>query len=76
MTATDTTALATVAALGCPVGLAGQRWFDLRPMLDEREHSTPSIDQHRLLIDHALERGLLARHPTTPHLVRLVQPTH
>lgn len=49
------------------------RWFDIRPMLDEREHSPPFIDWAREEIDWALFRGYAQRHPHHPHLLRILR---
>lgn len=49
---------------------AGQRWFDTRPMLDEREHALPTIDQAREVLAYAEARGLIKRHTQHGYLVR------
>lgn len=48
-------------------------WYDVRPMLDPREHAEPYIDMAREAIDWALHRGYFQRHPHQPHLLRKVR---
>ena len=50
----------------------GRRWYDVRPMLDPREHCDEMIDMAREAIDYALARGLVARHADLPHLLRVL----
>lgn len=52
---------------------AGRLWYDVRPMLDEREHSPELIDMAREAIDYALARGLIERHAQMQHMVRIAQ---
>lgn len=49
------------------------RWYDTRPMLDEREHSGPNVDQHRQCLEYASLRHLVFADPDQPHLVRLLR---
>ena len=58
---------------GVAEDIAGRRWYDTRPMLDEREVSGPSIDKARELLAYAHERGLISPHPEQPHLVRVTR---
>lgn len=51
----------------------GRRWYDVRPMVDEREHDPRTIDMAREAIDYALARGLIERNVIQPHLVRIVR---
>ena len=48
-------------------------WIDVGPMLDEREVSLRWLDIHRILLDYALQRGLIERHPKRAHLVRVIR---
>lgn len=48
-------------------------WRDTRPMLDPRERSPASIDISREALAYALQRGLAARHPADPDLIRLTR---
>ena len=57
--------------LACDID--GARWYDTRPMLDEREVSGPLIDQAREVLAYAHERGLISPHPEQPHLVRVTR---
>lgn len=50
----------------------GRRWYDVRPMLDEREHAPEFIDMAREAINYAIARGLVARHGEWPHLLRIL----
>lgn len=49
----------------------GRTWWDIRPMLDPREHAPQSIDMTAMAIDYAIDSGLAQRHPFARHLVRL-----
>lgn len=49
-------------------------WYDVRPMLDEREHSPPVLDMAREALDYGLGTGVLVRHDEQPHLVRVARP--
>lgn len=53
----------------------GIEWFDIRWLLDPREHAPELIDQHALTVEYGLERRLLARHPDPqrPHFVRVAR---
>ena len=51
-------------------------WYDVRPMLDEREHSPPVVDMARDAIQYGVETGLLVRHQEHPHWVRVAKPGH
>lgn len=47
-------------------------WLDTRPMLHPYEHSGPVIDQHAEILSYAEQAGLIARHPSRRHFVRIV----
>lgn len=49
-------------------------WYDVRPMLDEREHSPPVVDMAREAIEYGLDAGLLVRHHEHPHWLRVANP--
>lgn len=49
------------------------RWWDVRPMVDAREHIPEFVDMAQRAIDYALSAGLAERHPTHAHLVRITQ---
>jgi hypothetical protein len=51
--------------------LAGVRWYDTRPMLDEREHDSVVVDMAGQAIGYALASRLVIQHPDMPHLVRI-----
>lgn len=57
-----------------PVGAREHRCYDIRVMLDPREHSPEFIDMAREHLAYAEARGLIATDPTAPHLVRIVAP--
>lgn len=48
-------------------------WWDVRPMLDPREHSMECVDMATEALDYAQMRGLVARHPELKHLVRITR---
>jgi hypothetical protein len=49
-----------------------QVWRDTRPMLDPREHSGMAIDEHAEILSYAEQAGLVQRHSTERHLVRVI----
>lgn len=49
------------------------KWWDVRPMVDPREHAPESVDMARRAIDYALSAGLAVRHPTEQHLLRITR---
>lgn len=51
------------------------RWYDVRPMLDPREHSSEVIDMFSEAIAYALAAGLITADPTHAHLVRINEGT-
>lgn len=51
----------------------GHRWYDIRPMLDNREHSGPSIDMAGEAIAYALDCRLVTRHPVHASYVCITQ---
>lgn len=53
----------------------GRTWYDVRPMLDEREHSPPVVDMAREAITYGIEAGLLVRHDEHPHWLRVAHPS-
>ncbi len=53
--------------------IAGVKWYDTGPMLDPNEHAPQSIDIARELLDYAIERRLVIRHPHEAHLVRVAR---
>lgn len=61
-------------AIGIDLEDDERTWYDIRPMLDEREHAPPVIDQAVMALRYALSRGLISYHPTQAHLVRMVVP--
>lgn len=64
--------VADVECAGPPIHLPdGSRcWYDVRPMLDEREHSPEFIDTAREAIAWGLHRRVLRQHPDVPHLIQ------
>jgi hypothetical protein len=53
------------------VTLSGVRWYDTRPMLDEREHDSVVIDMAGQAIGYALSSKLVIQHPAMPYMVRI-----
>lgn len=58
----------------CAVRVDNAQWWDLRPMLDDREHPPQSIDMASQALIYAFARGLITRHPQQQHLVRINRP--
>lgn len=46
-------------------------WYDVRPMLDERECSLQCVDMATQALQYAVLRGLVQRDPDHVHLVRV-----
>jgi hypothetical protein len=66
---------AVVSAIECEcpaVHLFDQVWRDTRPMLDPREYSGAATDEHAEIISYAEQAGLVQRHSTERHLVRVI----
>lgn len=51
----------------------GRMAFDTRPMLDPREVKPATLDWHAELLSYGESVGLLQRHATQRHLVRMVR---
>ena len=52
----------------------GTTWYDTRPMLDQREHSSEVVDMAALAIQYGVEAGLLLRHAEHPYWLRVARP--
>jgi hypothetical protein len=52
---------------------AGQRWYDIRPLIDHREHSGQVMDINSERLAYAFARQLIERHPQHAHLVRITR---
>lgn len=57
---------------GIRVGPQSDRRYDVRPMLDEREHSPELIDQAREALGFALAMRLVVQDEQQPHVLRIV----
>jgi hypothetical protein len=57
---------------GVRVGPQSERCYDVRPMLDEREHSPELIDQAREALAFAAAMRIVEIDAAMPHLVRIV----
>ncbi len=53
----------------------GRKWYDTRPMLDERELPPDFVEMNRQALDYAHQRGLVSPHPEHAHLVRITRST-
>jgi len=53
------------------VRIEGALFYDVRPMLDPREHDSICIDMAGEAISYAIDAGLITSHPAAPHLVRI-----
>lgn len=51
----------------------GGHWWDLRPMVDDREQAQIAIDMNKEAIDYGIRRGLLMVHPVIPMHVRILR---
>lgn len=49
----------------------GLRWWDIRPMLDDREHCSESIDMAAEAIAYALDSGVVLQHPVHSTYLRI-----
>lgn len=58
-------------ATRCTLPGSAYRWYDVRPMLDDREHAPEYVDMNRQCIDYAVARKLVLQHPEHTHLVRV-----
>jgi hypothetical protein len=67
----DAYCVSDIETSAAPVGVASARWYDVRPMLDDREHSPAVIDMAAQALAYATQRGLIEFHATEPHLVRI-----
>ena len=52
---------------------AGHRWYDLAPLLDQREHCAQVLDMVTESLCYGLARQLLVMHPTNKNLVRVIK---
>lgn len=70
----DVAALEAIECEGLVAGgSGGNPWIDVGPMLDEREVSPRWLDLNRTMLDYALQRGLIERHPRRKHVVRVAR---
>lgn len=51
----------------------GRKWYDTRPMLDERELPPDFVEMNRQALDYAHQRGLVSPHPQQAYLVRITK---
>ena len=51
----------------------GRRWYDTRPMLDQREYPDDVVEMNRQALDYAHQRGLVSPHPQHSYLVRVTK---
>lgn len=54
-----------------PVEIDGQKWLDVRPMLDPARQSAELVEIAKQSVAYARLRGLTAQHGEHTHLVRL-----
>jgi hypothetical protein len=67
----DRAVITDIETHGIRVGTAPSRVYDVRPMLDEREHSSACVEMARQALAWAELRGLVVFEPTRPHLARI-----
>jgi hypothetical protein len=70
----DRAVICDIESEGVRIGAQSERRYDVRPMLDEREHSPEFIDMARESLAYAAARRLVLLDEQTPHLVRIVAP--
>lgn len=51
----------------------GRKWYDTRPMLDEREMPADFVEMNRQALEYAQQRGLVIPHPQHSYLVRVTK---
>jgi hypothetical protein len=68
----DRAVLMDIESEAIRVGDSHDRCYDVRPMLDPREHSPESVDMFSEALAYAITRGLVAPSEGTPWLVRIV----
>lgn len=68
----DRAVIADIETEGVRVGQRKARCYDIRPMLDEREHSPQSIDMASEALAYAIARGIVAFDQGEPWLARVV----
>lgn len=54
------------------VKIEGKTWWDTTHMLSEHEHSNEVLDMAVQVISYAIAAGIVQRHPTRQHLVRIL----
>lgn len=69
----DRSAVADIESHGVQERINDERWYDVRLMLDEREGGPEWVEMSREVIDYALERGLVKRHPVHAHLLKVIR---
>jgi hypothetical protein len=69
----DAAAVADIETEAVAVQNVHQRWYDVRPMLDVREHCGELIDLATETLAYAEQRGLIQRHLVERHMVRIVR---
>ena len=69
----DAAAVTEIESNAALVQLGEQRWYDIRPMLDPKQHPAEFLDVHVDHIAYAIQRGLVTRSATAPHLVRMAR---
>lgn len=70
----DRAVLMDIESEAVRVGSSHARCYDVRPMLDPREHSAESVDMFSEALAYAITRRLVAVTEGTPWLVRIVGP--
>lgn len=71
----DRAVLIDIESYGVRVGDSHDRCYDVRPMLDQREHGAESVDMFSEALAYAITRGLVVPSEGAPWLVRIVGRT-
>lgn len=58
----------------CPrQAMAGAIYYDIRPLLDQREHAPVTTDWNAAVLGYGLSEGILQRNSADHHLVKFVR---
>lgn len=70
----DRAVIADIETEGVSVGPAGDRCYDIRSLIDEREHAGEVVDMVSEALAYAIARGLIVFDRGQPWLARVVAP--
>lgn len=70
----DRAVIADIETEGDLVGAPEDRCYDIRPLIDEREHSEATLDMVSQALAYAIARGLIVFDRGQPWLARIAAP--